>query len=351
MPWRWLWLACPVTPEPLASELWDDEAWHELAARAVRLARDAGALAVLPIALSYRACVHVHAGEFDAATALIDEAKAISEATGSAPLRYTSLVLLAWRGQEAQALELIEAGVKDATARGEGRALGLAEYATALLYNGLGRYDAALAAAQRACQYEDLGFFAWTLIELVEAGARIGEPGAAATALDTLAERTRASGTDWALGIEARSRALLSHGQAADALYREAIGRLGSSRIAVHLARAHLLYGEWLRRENRRLDAREPLRAAYEMFSSIGAGGFAERARRELVATGETVRKRTVETLTELTGQEAQIARLARDGQTNQEIAAQLFISPRTVEWHLGNVFTKFGITSRKDLR
>jgi DNA-binding CsgD family transcriptional regulator len=351
MPWRWLWLVCPVTPEPLASELWDDEAWHELAARAVRLARDAGALAVLPIALSYRACVHLHAGEFDAATALIDEAKAISEATGSAPLRYTSLVLLAWRGQEAQALDLIKTGVKDATARGEGRALGLAEYATALLYNSLGHYQAAFAAAHRACEHDDLGLFGWALIELVEAGTRIGEPEAAAAALETLAERTRASGTEWALGIEARSRALLSDGQAADALYREAIGRLGRSRIAVHLARAHLLYGEWLRRENRRLDAREPLRAAYEMFSSIGAGGFAERARRELVATGETVRKRTVETLTELTGQEAQIARLARDGHTNQEIAAQLFISPRTVEWHLGNVFTKFGITSRKDLR
>jgi DNA-binding CsgD family transcriptional regulator len=348
---RWLWLACPVTPEPLASELWDDEAWHELAARAVGLARDAGALAVLPIALSYRACVHVHAGEFDAASALIDEAKAISEAAGTAPLRYTSLMLLAWRGQESQALELIEASVKDATARGEGRALGLAEYATALLYNGLARYDAALAAARRACQYEDLGFFAWALIELVEAAARSGRPEAAAVALEALAERTRASGTEWALGIEARSRALLSHGQAADALYREAIGRLGRTRIAVHLARARLLYGEWLRRENRRQDAREPLRAAYEMFSGIGAGGFAERARRELTATGETVRKRTVETLTDLTAQESQIARLARDGHTNQEIAAQLFISPRTVEWHLGNVFTKLGITSRKDLR
>jgi DNA-binding CsgD family transcriptional regulator len=351
MPWRWLWVACPVTPEPLAAELWDDEAWHELADRAVRLARDAGALAVLPIALTYRACVHVHAGEFDAASALIEEAKAISEATGSAPLRYTSLVLLAWRGQESQALGVIEAGVKDATARGEGRSLGLAEYATALLYNGLGRYEAALAAAQRACQYEDLGFFAWTLIELVEAAARSGRPEAAAAALETLAERTRASGTQWALGIEARSRALLSNGQAADALYREAIGRLGRSRIAVHLARARLLYGEWLRRENRRTDARKPLRSAYDMFSRIGADGFAERARRELLATGETVRKRTVETLTELTAQEAQIARLARDGHTNPQIGAQMFISPRTVEWHLGNVFTKLGITSRKELR
>ena len=351
MPWRWLWLECPVTPEPLAAELWDDEAWHDLATRAVSLARDAGALAVLPIALCYRACVHVHAGEFDAASALIEEAKAISAATGSAPLRYTSLVLLAWRGQGPQALDVIEAGIEDATARGEGRAVGLAEYATAVLYNGLGRYDAALAAAQRACQFEDLGFFGWTLIELVEAAARSGRLETAAEALEALAERTRASGTEWALGLEARSRALLSDGQAAGALYQEAIRRLGRSRIVVHLARARLLYGEWLRRANRRQDSRETLRAAYEMFSRIGAGGFAERARRELAATGETVRKRTVETFAELTSQEAQIARMAREGRTNQEIATQLFISPRTVEWHLGNVFTKLGLTSRKDLR
>ena len=293
----------------------------------------------------------MHAGEFDAASALIEEAKAISAATGSAPLRYTSLVLLAWRGQGPQALDVIEAGIEDAAARGEGRAVGLAEYATAVLYNGLGRYDAALAAAQRACQFEDLGFFGWTLIELVEAAARSGRLETAAEALEALAERTRASGTEWALGLEARSRALLSDGQAADALYQEAIRRLGRSRIVVHLARARLLYGEWLRRANRRQDSRETLRAAYEMFSRIGAGGFAERARRELAATGETVRKRTVETFAELTSQEAQIARLAREGRTNQEIAAELFISPRTVEWHLGNVFTKLGLTSRKDLR
>jgi tetratricopeptide (TPR) repeat protein len=260
MPWRWLWLECPVTPEPLAAELWDDEAWHDLATRAVSLARDAGALAVLPIALSYRACVHVHAGEFDAAAALIEEAKAISAATGSAPLRYTSLVLLAWRGQESEALEVIEAGIEDVTARGEGRALGLAEYATAVLHNGLGRYDAALAAAQRACQYEDLGFFGWALTELVEAAAHSGRLETAAEALEALTGRTRASGTEWALGLEARSRALLSDGQAADALYQEAIGRLGKTRIVVQLARARLLYGEWLRRANRRQDSRGALR-------------------------------------------------------------------------------------------
>jgi len=351
MPWRWLWLECPVTPEPLASELWDDEAWHSLATRAVTLAREAGALAVLPLALSYRACVHVHAGEFAAASALIEEAKAISEATGSAPLRYTSMVLLAWRGHEAHALDAIETDTEDAAARGEGRALGLAEYATAVLYNGLGRYDAAMAAAQRACQYEDLGFFGWALTELIEAAARSGRAGTAAGALEALAERTGASGSEWALGLEARSRALLNDGQVAGALYQEAIGRLGRSRIVVHLARARLLYGEWLRRANRRQDSREELRAAYEMFSRIGAEGFAERARRELAATGETVRKRAVDAFAELTAQEAQIARLAREGRTNQDIAAELFISPRTVEWHLGNVFAKLGITSRKDLR
>ena len=351
MPWRWLWLECPVTLEPLAPELWDDEAWHYLADRAVGLARDAGALAVLPIALSYRACVHVHAGEFGAASALIEEAKAIAAAAGSAPLRSASLVLLAFQGRESHALEVIEADIEDATERGEGRALGLAQYATAVLYNGLGRYEVALAAAQRACQYEDPGFFGWALTELIEAAARSGRHETAAEAFEALAERTRASGTEWARGIEARSRALLSEGQVADVLYQEAIGRLGRSRVAVHLARARLLYGEWLRRENRRQDAREPLRAAYDMFGRFGADGLAERARRELVATGETARKRTVENYAELTVQEAQIARLARDGHSNQEIAVELFISPRTVEWHLGNVFSKLGITSRKDLR
>jgi ATP/maltotriose-dependent transcriptional regulator MalT len=259
-------------------------------------------------------------------------------------------VLLAWQGHEASALDVIEADIEDATARGEGRALGLAEYATAVLYNGLGRYDAALAAAKRACQYEDRGFFGWALAELVEAAARSGRLETAAEALEALTGRMRASGTEWALGLEARSRALLSDGQAADALY-QATERLDKSRIVVHLARAHLLYGEWLRRANRRHDSRETLRAAYEMFNRIGADGFAERARRELAATGETVRKRTVETFAQLTSQEAQIARLAGEGRSNQEIAAEMFISPRTVEWHLGNVFSKLGITSRKDLR
>jgi DNA-binding CsgD family transcriptional regulator len=227
----------------------------------------------------------------------------------------------------------------------------LADYATAVLYNGLSRYQDSLAAARRACADDDLGLVGWSLTELVEAAARSDRPDLGAEALLRLEERTRPAGTHWALGIEARSRALLSDGLAAETLYQEAIGHLARSRIAVQLARTQLLYGEWLRRENRRLDARQQLRRAHDIFSRSGAEGFAERARRELMATGETVRKRTVETAEELTAQEAQIARLARDDLTNPEIGAQLFLSPRTVEWHLGKVFAKLDITSRKQLR
>jgi DNA-binding CsgD family transcriptional regulator len=347
---RWLWLTCPVEPEPLAPDLWDDAAWARLAARAVRLAREAGALTVLPTALTYRAVVHLHAGELAAAQALVDEADAITEATGGTRLTYTSLALAAWRGAEAEASRLIEAGVRAATARGEGRAIGLAEYATAVLNNGLGRYEAALAAARRACAYDDLGFYGWSLIELVEAAARSGSPEAATAAALELGERTRAAGTDWALGVGACSQALVTDGPAADALYREATERLGRSRVATQLARAHLLHGEWLRRESRRLDAREQLRVAHELFAEMGAEAFAERARRELLATGETARRRTIETRDALTPQEAQIAMLARDGHTNTEIGSQLFISSRTVEYHLGKVFGKLGIRSRKEL-
>jgi DNA-binding CsgD family transcriptional regulator len=343
---RWLWLACRIAPD-----LWEDETWHELASRQLGLARDAGALTVLPLAATYRAGVHVHTGEFAAAAALIEEADAITAATGNAPLMYTSLVLAAWRGQEAQALELIEASREDATRRGEGRAVTLADYATAVLYNGLGGYKAALAAAERACEHDDLGLFAWALIELVEAAARSGEPKLAADGLEQLAERTRLSGTDWALGVEARSRALLANGPGAEDFYLEATERLSRCRITVHLARTHLLYGEWLRRENRRIDARETLRAAYGMFSTIGAEAFAERAARELLATGEKARKRTADTRGQLTAQETQIAELARDGHSNPEIGAQLFISPRTVEYHLHKVFTKLEISSRNELQ
>jgi DNA-binding CsgD family transcriptional regulator len=334
----------------VSPELWDDEAWDELASRGVRLARDAGALTALPVGLTYRAGLLVLAGEFADAAALLEEADAIAAATGNAHFDYASPLLAALRGRQTQALEVIEACVQHATARGEGRAIGHTEHAAAVLYNGLGHYQEALGAAQRACEHEDLGVFGWGLVELVEAGARSGAREVAAAALERLCERTRASGTDWALGIEARSRALLSDSQPAGPLYREAIERLARSRIAVHLARAHLIYGEWLRRERRRADAREQLRTAHEMFVTMGAEAFAQRAERELLATGETARKRAVETSSQLTAQEAQVARLARDGLSNVEIGAQLFISPRTVQYHLHKVFTKLGITSRTQL-
>jgi DNA-binding CsgD family transcriptional regulator len=334
----------------VSPELWDDQAWDELATRGVRLARDTGALTALPVGLTYRAGLLVFAGEFASADDLVDEADAIAAATGTAHFDYASPLLAALRGRETQALEVIAVCVRHATARAEGRAIGHAHHATAVLYNGLGRYDAALAAAQRACEHEDLGVFGWALVELVEAGARSGAREVAAVALEGLAERSRASATDWSLGIEARSRALLTEGHAAEPLYREAIERLARTRIRVHLARAHLVYGEWLRRERRRTDAREQLRSAYERFVTMGAEAFAERAARELLATGETARKRVVATLGELTAQEAQVARLARDGLSNVEIGARLFISPRTVQYHLHKVFAKLGIGSRLQL-
>jgi DNA-binding CsgD family transcriptional regulator/tetratricopeptide (TPR) repeat protein len=349
---RWLWLAWPV-----AYEVWDDEVWHQLSTRLVSFARDLGALTILPLALVYRAQLHVQAGQLDAAAGLLEEVEMIKEATASTPLMYTSttssasLVIAAWRGQEARALELIDDSIQEGAVRGEGRAISLAEFSRAVLYNGLGRYDAALVAAERVCEHDDLALFAWGLVELIEASVRAGLVDRAAAALLLLEERTRAAGTDWALGTEARCRALLSHGEAADRLHREAIERLGRTRIRVGLARAHLLYGEWLRREGRRVAAREQLRTAHGMLSEIGMEAFAERARRELLATGETVRRRSVETRVDLTPQEGQIARLAADGSTNPEIAVTMFISARTVEWHLHKVFGKLGVSSRRQLR
>jgi DNA-binding CsgD family transcriptional regulator len=341
----WFWL-----PWLVAGDLWDDARWDVLSARAVRLARESGALVSLPLALIYRAAVHLHAGDFATASALTEEAASIEEATGSAPAGYWKLMLSAWRGNEARALEFISWGLENTTGRGEGRGIGGWGYATAVLYNGLGRYEAALDAARRGCEYEDLGVYGVSLVELVEAAARSGAYEEAAAASRLLEERTSAAGTDWALGVQAWACALVSDDEAAEPLYVEAIERLGRTRIALHLARAHLVYGEWLRRENRRVDAREHLRTAYEMFSSAGAQAFADRAERELSATGETARRRTQETRDALTPQEAQIARLAREGLSNPEIGAQLFISPRTVQYHLRKVFQKLGITSRNQL-
>ena len=282
--------------------------------------------------------------------ALIAEAQAVADATGSQLGPHGALGVAAWRGREAEATELIQATMNGMTSRGEGRGV-TSQYAAALLYNGLGHYDKALAAAELACEYDDVGVLGWSLAELVEAAVRSGQPARASDALQRLSETTRASGTDWALGTEARSRALLSEGETAENSYREAIERLGRTRMRPAVARAHLLYGEWLRRENRRRDARAELRTAHGLFITMGIEAFAERARRELLATGDTVRKRTVETVSELTAQEAHIARLAVDGRTNSEIGAQLFPSTRTVEWHLSKVYTKLGIGSRRELR
>ena len=340
----WLWLA-----ERAAMAVWDDETWHILASRHVKLARDAGALSELPLAVRSRILLHAHAGELEQGAALIAEAQAVAEATGSRLGPYGALGVAAWRGREAEVTELIQATMDGVTSRGEGRGV-TSQYAAAVLYNGLGRYDKAVAAAELVCEYDDIGVLGWSLAELVEAAVRCGQPARASDALQRLSETTRASGTDWALGTEARSRALLSEGETAESTYREAIERLGRTRMRPAVARAHLLYGEWLRRENRRQDARAELRTAHGLFTTMGIEAFAERARRELLATGDTVRKRTVQTASELTAQEAHIARLAVGGRTNVEIGAQLFLSTRTVEWHLGKVYTKLGVGSRREL-
>jgi DNA-binding CsgD family transcriptional regulator len=348
---HWMSLGLAIVLESAAAELWDDAIYHQLATAVVRQARDAGALAVLPPALVYRAGVHVQAGEFATAATLIEEANSIATATGYTPLKYHSLSLAAWRGIPADAAGLIEAAAADGTARGEGRVLGATGCLTAVLYNGLGRYEEAFAAAHEACEHEDRGIYGWCLIELIEAAARTGERETAAQAVGQLEERAGASGTDWGLGALASAQALLADDEVADGLFTEAIERLERTRIVVHHARAHLRYGEWLRRVNRRIDARRHLSVAHEMFIRMGAQAFAERARRELVATGEKVHKQPVSSGGELTAQEAQIAKLAVDGLTNQEIGAQLFISTHTVEWHLRKVFVKLGITSRRQLR
>jgi DNA-binding CsgD family transcriptional regulator len=337
------WLAAGV--------LWDDDAGRAIMDREVRLAREAGALDELPVNLIPLAMSATWRGDFAAAASLIAEGDAVCEVTGSRLAPYAAMFLAAMRGNQAELTSLAEATIAAAEAGGQGAAVTCAHWVAAILHNGLGRYADAFAAAGQAKADSHLYMSMWALPELIEAAVRNSNTEVAAGALERLAESTSVSGTDWALGVEARSRALLNKGEAADCLYREAIERLGHTRMRAELARAHLLYGEWLRRENRRTEAREQLRPAYQMLTAMGMEAFAERARRELLATGETVRKRTVETLTDLTAQEAQIAKLARDGRTNQEIAAQMFISPRTVEWHLGNVFTKLGIASRKDLR
>jgi DNA-binding CsgD family transcriptional regulator len=341
---RWLWLACHT-----AFELWDDETWHMLSTRQVQLARDAGALTELPIALNSLSSAELFAGDFGAAAALFEEADSVTDATGSHLAPYGAVLLAAFQGREAAASELIEASMKEVIDRGEGMGLTVIQWASAMLSNGLGHYEDAIAAAQQAS--EDPHGPTRALPELIEAAARSGKPELAADALQRLSDTTRASGTDWGLGVEAVSRALLSDNAAAEDLYREAIDRLGRTRVRVALARAHLVFGEWLRRERRRLDAREQLRTAHDMFASMGAEAFAGRAARELQATGETARRRSTEAGDQLTAQEARIARMARDGASNQEIATQLFISHKTVQYHLHKVYGKLGISTRTHLQ
>jgi DNA-binding CsgD family transcriptional regulator/tetratricopeptide (TPR) repeat protein len=333
-----------------AQELWDDEAWFELASGQAELARATGTLSLLPYALDYLAGNLIQGGELSAAAGLLAEAEGLDPGMKAETLPYIPLLLAAWRGQASTAVHLIDAMTRGAATRGEGCAITVAEYATAVLYNGLGQYALALEAAQKAAASDDIVTSSWALYELVEAASRGGQMDVARAAAGRLSERTGASGTTWARGTDARSRALVEDGAPAEEFHRQAIEWLGQCRMAAHLARARLAYGEWLRRENRRVDAREQLRAAYDIFVSMGAEGFADRTRRELLATGEKVRKRREDTRDELTPQEERIARLAREGRTNPEIGAELYLSDRTVEWHLRKVFDKLGITSRKGL-
>jgi len=344
---RYGWLATTA-----AAMVWEDEYRHATVARQLQSIREAGLLVHLPIWVQTMAIMTAWRGDFAAADSLIAEAEAITAATGSGYARYAAVFLTGLRGAEAEAASLIEAVITDSRAAGQGVGVQWSQWVSAILYNSLGRYEEARAEAQQAAgQAPELNISLWALAELIEAASRSGQTALAAGALGQLAEATGTGPSDWGQGIYARCRALLSDGQDAEGSYREAIGRLSRTRLRPELARAHLLYGEWLRREGRRADARAQLRTAHEMFDAIGMAAFAQRARRELLATGETVRKRTVGMHDQLTPQEAQIARLARAGLSNAEIGAQLFLSARTVEWHLSKVFTKLEISSRRQLQ
>jgi DNA-binding CsgD family transcriptional regulator len=342
---RWLWFASQV-----ALDLWDDASWAALSTRQLDLVRQTGEVSALPFVLNFRSGVYAYIGDLRTAALLEEELRAAIEATGIAAVPYGRLTIAALRGDVAEFSELVRTVVGDAEARGEGLALTITEFLSGTLYNGLGRYEDALAAVIPSERFYTEGPAIWALTELIEAAVRLGQPERARSAFEHVEETTRAAGTDWALGIEARSRALLSDGDDVEELYKEAITRLGRTSIGVQLARTHLLYGEWLRRERRRVDARAELRTAYELFRDFGVDAFAERARLELEATGEHARKRTVDTLAQLTPQELQIARLAAEGHTNKEIATRLFISASTVEYHLRKAFRKLGVTSRTQL-
>jgi ATP/maltotriose-dependent transcriptional regulator MalT len=342
---RWGWLATAA-----AVVVWDFDTCLEAAARDVRSARDSGALEVLTVALNVLSQAVTLAGDFARAGLLIAEAEAVRDATGAAVAPYGALVLAGHRGREAEAAPLIDATISQATAGGQGTAVQYAHWSNAMLLNALGRYEEALVAAKEAADDTPELFVAnWALSEQVEAAVRSGDTGSAMDAVERLRAQTEGSDAPWARGAHARARALVSGGEA-EPLYRTAIEQYERTRLRPEAARSRLLYGEWLRRGGRRSDAREHLRAAHEAFTSMGADGFGERARHELLATGEKVRSRSDHTRDDLTHQEEHIAQLARDGLTNPEIGAQLFLSPRTVEWHLRKVFTKLGISSRKEL-
>ena len=343
---RWVWLTTIA-----AVQLWDDAGWQALSERHVRIARRSGALGDLPLVLTQRTYLHLLAGELTAAGSLVEEIQRATDTTGSDLAPYGAVGLAAHRGREAETGYLIERTRTAVTGRGEGIGLSVLDWAAAVLYNGLGRYQEALSAGLRvAARPHDLNPSMWVMAEVIEAAVRAGTPEVAADTMRRLKSVTSATGTDWGRGVALRSEALLLEGPGAEDLYVEAIDRLGRTRIAVDLARAHLLYGEWLRRERRRTDARVELRVAHEQFSDFGMDAFAERARIELLATGERARKRTVDALDQLTPQEAQISRLVAQGHSNREIAAQLFISPKTVEYHLRKAFRKLDVTSRTQL-
>ena len=342
---RWLWQGCVV-----ALEMWDDDSAYSLSQHSVEIARETGTLAELALALSARTPVLVFSGDLSAAAATVAETESVEEATGVRSAPYGALILEAWRGRPRETRALIETTNREAGARGEGIGLAISEYARAVLCNGSGQYEEALAAASSASEHREVVAENWGLSELIEPATRCGKTDLARDALERLATKAQATRTEWALGIGARARALLGEGADAERWFREAIDHLGRTRVRAELARTHLLYGESLRREGRRLDARAELNVAHDQFRSMGMQAFAERASRELLATGEKVRKRTVETRDDLTGQERQVAQLARDGLSNADIGARLFLSPRTVEWHLRHVFSKLGIRSRRQL-
>ena len=344
---RLLWLAAPV-----AHEVFRLDVLNSLTERAVQVARDTGALSLLPTALAIRAGVLHYLGRLADSASLVDEAEAIMRATGSALQASGAVPLAAYRGREPEASELISAMFHEAEQRDEGWSFGIAGFCKAALHNGLGDYQTAFEAAQEAASYPDLAIYAWTLGELVEAATRIGDHAAAADARARLTERTALTDTAWAQGAQALADALAGPPEHAEARYRDSLTFFAKAGLGMQSARAHLLFGEWLRRAHRRAEARSELRQAHEAFLAMGAEAFADRSARELLATGETVRKRSVTpgTADQLTPQEAQIARLAVAGQTNAEIGASLFLSPRTVEWHLRKIFAKLSITSRREL-